>query len=90
MQKADTEWKRACQSPRESPNRGIIRTDSSAAPISSKNTVPTSALRTTRTTPSRSLRFRVDTMSSRSLRPMRRWASRDTTVMMVIKPSPPI
>ena len=32
----------------------------------------------------------MDTISSRSLSPIFRWASRDTTVIMVIKPRPPI
>ena len=72
LQKADTEWNRACHSPRAKPNRGIIRILSSTAPPSSNRAVPIRAWRTTRTTPSRSFRFRVDMMISRSDSPIRR------------------
>ena len=63
--------------------------DSSSVPHSSKNAVPISAWRTTRTTPSSSFRFNVETITSRSERPIRRWDTRDITVMTVIKPRPP-
>ena len=36
-----------------------------------------------------SLRLRVDTMISRSDRPIRRWRAKETRVMTVMKPRPP-
>ena len=62
---------------------------SSTAPTPSIRKVPIRAWRTMRTTPSRSFRLRVDTMMSRSDRPMRRRSAKDTRVITVIKPRPP-
>ena len=64
-------------------------TDMSTAPAVSMAKVPMRAWRTTRTTPSMSLRLRVDTMISRSDRPIRRWRAKETRVMTVMKPRPP-
>ena len=51
--------------------------------------VPIRAWRTMRTTPSISLRLKVETMMSRSESPMRRCRAKDTMVMTVINPRPP-
>ena len=71
------------------PNSGMRHTDMSTAPAVSMAKVPMRAWRTTRTTPSMSLRLRVDTMISRSDRPIRRWRAKETRVMTVMKPRPP-
>lgn len=59
------------------------------APVPSIRKVPIRAWRTTRTTPSISLRFSVETIMSRSESPILRRRAKETRVMTVINPRPP-
>ena len=90
LQNADTAWNTPIFTPRQKPNCGTKRQESSTAPAASNAKVPNSTRRVSRTMPALSDRLSPALITSRSRSVIVRRSRKEAIDASVIKPSPPI